>query len=108
MIDEEDDEDDVLLHITRTGAWDDAQESGVYAIPDGAPFIHLCRPWQLAGVVERFYPPPHGDLLVLTVEPDELRIVVEAAADGAGDFPHLYGALPVDNVSDVRPLGAVL
>jgi uncharacterized protein (DUF952 family) len=103
-----DEGEDVLLHLTRTGAWDDAQESGIYAIPDGAPFIHACRPHQLAGVVARFYPPPNTDVLVLTIDPDGLRVVVEPAEDGAGDFPHIYGPLPVDNVTDVRPLAALL
>jgi uncharacterized protein (DUF952 family) len=97
-----------LLHLTRTGPWNDAQGSGVYPIPDGAPFIHCCYPDQLPGVVERFYPSPHGDVLVLTLDPDELRIVVEEADDGAGAFPHLYGELPVDAVVDVRPLAVAL
>ncbi len=97
-----------LLHLTTTGAWNDAQGSGVYPIPDGAPFIHLCHPGQLEGVVERFYPGPHGDIVVLTVDPDGLRVVLEAVEDADGVFPHLYGDLPIDNVIDVRPLGAVL
>ncbi len=97
-----------LLHVTHTGPWNDAQGDGVYAIPAGAPFIHLCHPEQLAGVVHRFYPPPHGDLVVLTVDPEDLTITVEGAPDGTGDFPHLYGPLPVDAVTDVRPLGVVL
>lgn len=97
-----------LLHLTTTGAWNDAQGSGVYPIPGDGPFIHLCHPDQLAGVVERFHPGPHGDVLVLTVDPDGLRIMLEAAEDADGVFPHLYGELPVDNVTDVRPLGVVL
>lgn len=96
-----------LLHVTTTAAWNAAQGSGVYPIPEG-PFIHLCEEDQLAGVVERFYPGPHGDLIVLTVDPEDLKIVLEAADDGAGVFPHLYGDLPVDSVTDVRPLGVAL
>jgi uncharacterized protein (DUF952 family) len=95
------------MHVTRTAAWNDAQGSGLYPIPEG-DFIHLCEEDQLAGVVERFYPEPHGDLIVLTVDPEDLKIVLEAAADGTGVFPHLYGDLPVDNVTDVRPLAVAL
>lgn len=97
-----------LLHLTTTGAWNDAQGSGVYPIPGGGPFIHLCHPDQLEGVVERFFPGSGADILVLTVDPDGLRVVLEAAEDAEGVFPHLYGELPVDNVTDVRPLGDVL
>jgi uncharacterized protein (DUF952 family) len=97
-----------LLHLTTTGPWNDAQGSGVYPIPGGGPYIHLCHPDQLAGVVERFFPGPHGDIVVLTVDPDGLRVVLESADDVAGVFPHLYGELPIDNVTDVRPLGVAL
>ncbi|MCW3040149.1 MAG: glutathione S-transferase [Solirubrobacterales bacterium] len=97
-----------LLHLTHTGPWNEAQGSGVYAIPPGDPFIHCCSRAQLPGVVERFFPGSHGDVIVLTVDPDGLRVVVEAAADGFGDFPHIYEPLPIDNVTDVRPLAVVL
>lgn len=97
-----------LLHLTHTGPWNDAQGSGLYAIPPGDPFIHCCSPAQLPGVVERFFPGSHHDVIVLTVDPDGLKIVVEAASDGFGDFPHIYEPLPIDNVTDVRPLAVVL
>ena len=97
-----------LLHLTRTGPWNDAQGSGSYAILAGAPFVHCCWPDQLAGVVMRFYPPPNSDVLVLTLDPDEVRVVVEGASDGAGDFPHIYAPIPVDAVLDVRPLAVAL
>lgn len=106
---------DEVLHLTTDAAWRAAGETGEYAIPPdpvaptgAAPFIHLCRPDQLAGVVARFYPPPHDGLVVLTVDPEGLPIVVEAAPDGAGDFPHLYGPLPVRSVTAVRGLAGAL
>lgn len=106
---------DEVLHITTAAAWQDAGATGEYAIPadpvapaGARPFIHLCRPEQLAGVVGRFYPPPHDELVVLTVDPVGLPIVVEAAPDGAGDFPHLYGPLPVGSVTAVRRLAGAL
>lgn len=104
---------DEILHVTSVTAWDAASADGHYAIPplpDGgpAPFIHLCHPEQLAGVVERFYPPPHDRLVVLTVRPDGLPIVAEPADDADGLFPHLYGPLPVAAVTAVRSLTAAL
>lgn len=106
---------DEVLHITTDVAWRAAAAAGEYAIPPdpvapagAAPYIHLCRPEQLGGVVERFYPPPHHDLVVLTVDPQGLPILVEEAPDGAGAFPHLYGPLPVRSVVAVRGLAGVL
>jgi uncharacterized protein (DUF952 family)/ribosomal protein S18 acetylase RimI-like enzyme len=100
-----------LLHVTTRDAWDAAFAAGAYAVPPGpdgapAPFTHCCRADQLAGVVARFYPPPHTDLVVLHVDADalEVPVVVEAADDGAGDFPHVYGPIPVGAVTDVHPL----
>lgn len=97
-----------ILHLTRTGPWNDAQGSGVYPIPGPDLFIHCCHPRQLAGVVDRFYPEPNNDVLVLTVDPDGLRFVLEGATDVADDFPHLYSELPIDAVTDVRPLAVAL
>ncbi|PTL58853.1 DUF952 domain-containing protein [Paraconexibacter algicola] len=104
---------DDLLHVTSADAWDAAGSTGEYAIPpqpDGspAPFIHLCRPEQLAGVVARFYPPPHDHLVVLTVRPAGLPILDEPAPDADGLFPHLYGPLPVSAVVAVRALAGAL
>lgn len=93
-----------VLHVARRPDWEAAQASGSYPIPGGGPFIHCCFPAQLAGVLERFFAGADADLLALTIDPAGLPLVVEPAADGAGDFPHLHGPLPVASVVGVRPL----
>lgn len=92
-----------VLHVARRPDWEAAEGSGTYPVPGGGPFIHCCFPDQLAGVLERFFAGA-DDLLQLTIDPRGLPLVVEAAEDGAGDFPHLHGPLPVASVVDVRPL----
>jgi uncharacterized protein (DUF952 family) len=94
----------LVLHVARRPDWEAARATGTYPIPGGGPFIHCCFPEQLAGVLERFFAGADTELLQLTVDPEGLPIVVEAAGDGAGDFPHLHGPLPVASVVDVRPL----
>ncbi len=94
-----------FLHVARVEDWEAAQASGAYAVPAGPdPFTHACYPEQLPGVLERFYTGvPREELVLLEVEPDEaLPVEVEAAADGAGDFPHVYGPIPVAQVTATR------
>jgi len=96
-----------LLHVARAADWQAAQAGGTYPIPPGpggapAPFIHLCLPGQLPGVLQRFFAAGPDALVLLEVDPAGLDVRMEAAADGAGVFPHLYGPLPVSAVTAVR------
>ena len=97
-----------FLHVARRADWEAAQGSGSYAVPAGPdPFTHACYPEQLAGVLERFYAGvSRAELVLLEVEPDGLPLRVEAASDGAGDFPHVHGPIPVANVTATRPVPA--
>ncbi len=93
-----------FLHVARAEAWALARERGEYAIP-GGDFIHGCYAEQLAGVLERFYGGvPREELVLLEVEPAGLPVRVEAAGDGAGEFPHVYGPIPVVSVSATLPV----
>ncbi len=97
-----------LLHVALAFDWEAAQLTGTYPIPPGpggdpAPFIHLCRPGQLPGVLERFFAEEEEPLVLLELDPAGLDVRLEPAADGAGLFPHLYGPLPVASVTGARP-----
>ena len=96
------------LHVALASAWEAALRTGTYAVPPGpggtpAPFIHLCFPEQLAGVLDRYFAGEPAPLVLLELDPAGLDVRLEPAADGVGDFPHLYGDLPVDAVTAVRP-----
>ncbi len=93
-----------ILHVARKDAWEAAHARGEYAIPDGPdPFIHACSEEQLPGVLERFYRGvPRDELVLLEVDTTGLPLEVEAASDGFGDFPHVYGPIPTGNVVAVR------
>lgn len=95
-----------FLHVARLEDWSAAEASGAYEVPAGPdPFTHACYPEQLAGVLERFYATtPREELILLEVEPEGLPVRVEAAGDGFGDFPHVYGPIPVANVAGTRPV----
>ena len=95
-----------FLHVARSEDWERAQERGEYAVPAGRDaFTHACYPEQLAGVLDRFYAGvPRDGLVLLEVDPAGLPVEVEAAGDGAGDFPHVYGPIPVASVTATRPV----
>ncbi len=93
-----------FLHVARAEAWEKARQQGQYAIPDGS-FIHGCYAEQLGGVLARFYAGvPREELVLLEVEPAGLPVEVEPADDGAGDFPHVYGPIPVASVTATLPV----
>ncbi len=89
-----------LLHVARVEDWRAAQAEGAYAVPAGRDrFTHACFPEQLDGVLERFHAgTPREALVLLEVDPEGLPVRVEAARDGAGDFPHVFGPIPLANV----------
>ncbi len=93
-----------FLHVARAEAWEEARRTGEYPVPDGA-FTHCCYAEQLAGVLARFYTGvPREELVLLEVEPAGLPVEVEPADDGAGDFPHVYGPIPVASVVATLPV----
>jgi uncharacterized protein (DUF952 family) len=103
-----------LFHITDRAAWEAASRLGEYrrstrdATLDevGLGFIHCSLRHQVRGVAEAIYGDAH-DLVVLVIDSARLAVPVkyEAAMPGAEAFPHIYGALPVDAVTDVITVG---
>lgn len=66
-------------------------------------FVHLCRPAQLAGVLERYYR-DREDLLLLVLETGafDAELVFEDTTGSGERFPHLRGAIPHVAVRAVR------
>ena len=99
-----------LQHLARRSDWDAAvaspereyRVSTLGATLDDVGYIHLCRPGQVAGVAARFYVGV-DDLVLLDVDPSLVGAPVVDEAVGTDHFPHLYGPLPVDAITAVRP-----
>jgi uncharacterized protein (DUF952 family) len=97
-----------FFHIARRADWEQAQRAGAYRVSslgrtlDEEGFIHMSLPGQLAGVAERFY---RGipDLVLLHIDPARLTAPVTLEdLHGSGEaFPHLYGELTPDAVTQV-------
>jgi uncharacterized protein (DUF952 family) len=99
-----------LLHITERILWEAAKRNGNYRIStrgislEQQGFIHCSLPHQLRAVAEANYDDV-GDLVVLVIDAASLPAEVRHEDGGDGEvYPHIYGPLPVNSVSEVIPV----
>jgi uncharacterized protein (DUF952 family) len=101
----------LIYHIALAEDWEQAQAAGEYTVStrgrtlEQVGFIHASQAHQVAGVANAVYPGA-GDLVILVIDTDrvtaEIRVEQPAGMDEA--FPHIYGPLNTDAVTEVRPL----
>ena len=95
-----------ILHITTPDAWAEAQQQGQYT-PDSLAtegFSHCSTPAQVVYVAnERFR--GRADLIILVIPSELVRppIVYEDCYETGQEFPHIYGPLNLDAVSQILP-----
>ena len=101
-----------IYHLALRADWDDAVAAGcsrvstVGATIDEVGFIHASREDQLQATAQRFYAGLDQALVVLVLDRDRLEAGGVPVVDdpvGEDTFPHLYAALPVGLVDEVRP-----
>src|ERR1700759_2450042 len=94
-----------ILHITTRSAWEQALGKGSYEPSSltSEGFIHLSDPLQVAGVAKARYA-GIDDLVLLHVATERLTAPLKYESADGDRFPHLYGALNLDAVTDVTPL----
>ena len=97
----------LILHITTTREWAASQAAGEYRAPslETEGFVHCSTPAQVVHVGDWFYRDV-ADLVLLCVDPARLtsEVMWEASADAfAGEFPHVYGPIPLDAVLAAVP-----
>ena len=95
-------------HVVPRADWEAADPDVPWA-PDSLRtegFVHLSRPDQLDATIARHFP-PEADLVVLTVDLDQLTcpVVVEDTTGRGEAFPHAYGALDPDAIVEVSDVG---
>ncbi|WP_414657633.1 DUF952 domain-containing protein [Deinococcus sp. VB343] len=95
-----------VTHITTRDAWNAAQRAGEYRHPslDKQGFIHFFEPTpeQLLSVANALFLGQPG-LVLLVVDPSRLAAPLryEEYEPGSLHFPHLYGPLNLDAVTEV-------
>ena len=94
-----------ILHISSRADWHSAQAEGSYKADSlsAQGFIHCSRPDQVLGVANspnRF--DGQDGLVLLCIDPDLVRAEIRHEnLDGGDDlFPHIYGPLNLDAVTD--------
>jgi uncharacterized protein (DUF952 family) len=101
----------LIYHLTSRRAWEAAQASGVYTLSTRnltlgeVGFIHASYASQVARVASAFYADV-PDLIVLVIDPEKLSAPLRAESVGEQTFPHIYGALNLEAVVEVRAFRA--
>jgi uncharacterized protein (DUF952 family) len=106
----------LIYHIIPSSDWKSAQEKGEYraASLETEGFIHCSTAEQAAPVANAFYAAQKG-LLLLVIDFEKLTSPLRwdppahpapesAPASLQGNFPHIYGALNLDAVIEVRAI----
>ena len=96
---------DNLFQIMEPEVWAEVEAAGVSTVSsrglglDEVGFIHACFAHQVDAVIDRYYA-DSAELVVAEIDPEQVtaEIRVEAAGDGSGDYPHIYGPLNLDAV----------
>ena len=93
-----------ILHISSRADWQDVQPAGSYEADSLSTqgFIHCSRPDQVLGVAnDRFR--GRDDLVLLCIDPDLVAAEIRHENLDGGDnlFPHIYGPLNLDAVTDI-------
>ena len=94
----------MIFHLLVRHDWHSATADAPVAMPGDEGYVHCCDESQIAAVRQR-YLAPDAELVALAFEPTRLPAGThdEPVAGGEPErFPHVYGALPRDQVAFVR------
>jgi uncharacterized protein (DUF952 family) len=93
----------MIIHICQCHEWQTAVEIGEYRpnslVAEG--FIHCSQPKQILHIANRFYPGV-PDLMLLWIDPQQVKAEIRWEAVLGDDFPHIYGPLNLDAVISVK------
>ncbi|MGO3362803.1 MAG: DUF952 domain-containing protein [Corynebacterium sp.] len=104
-----------LYHLALRNDWTGAAEAGEYRVStrglslEDVGFIHASHAGQVSATAERFYPDVRDELCVLVLDDAAIRaagVGIEEEDAGTGElFPHIYGAIRPEWVTEVVDLG---
>jgi uncharacterized protein (DUF952 family) len=94
-----------IYHIVCVSDWEQQKSLSEYtaASLDAEGFIHCSKEEQISGTLKRFFK-NRKDLRILKIDTSLLNVPViyEAADDGSGFFPHVFGTITMRAIADVE------
>ena len=97
----------IIYHITQASEWQKAQTAGQYTAPSLATegFIHASTREQYVDTANRYYAGQQG-LVLLSIDTDKVRPEIRFEPGVVKGqtllFPHIYGPLNLDAVTEVK------
>jgi uncharacterized protein (DUF952 family) len=92
----------LILHIVDLHQWQAAQNAGVYRgdTLGTEGFIHCSTPAQVIWVANAFYR-GQSSLVLLCIDSEKVQAEIKYEGVDERKFPHVYGALNLDAVTEV-------
>jgi len=91
----------MILHICKKSAWNQAQEAGEYRgdTLESEGFIHCSTSEQVTEVADSLFKGVQ-DLLLLVIDESKVVSVIKFEDSGNGNmYPHIYGPLNLDAIT---------
>ena len=93
-----------IFHLTTRTDWEQARNNGEHVAPSlhEEGFIHCCTEEQMPEILRRYYQ-GSSDVIALRIDTSRLEsmLVYEWSPALAQTFPHVYGPINVDSVTEV-------
>ncbi len=94
-----------IYHIANTSDWNSQSELPEYESSslDNEGYIHCSRYEQLPATLKRFFSKNINKVCILKIDTTLINVplIYEAADDGSGFFPHLFGAIATRAVVEI-------
>jgi uncharacterized protein (DUF952 family) len=91
-----------IFHITQSHQWESAKQVGTYSTESlrTEGFIHCSTLQQVIKTANRFFS-NQKDLVLLSINADNVKSKIKYEAADGDEFPHIYGELNIDAVYQV-------
>ena len=103
----------LIYKVCTRDLWEETEKTGIFPgmpIDHKDGYIHLSTEEQSPATIRKYFHGQRG-LVLLTVDtdklpPGELRWEQSSSGQRRGEFPHLYGQLPLSAVVEATPFDA--
>jgi uncharacterized protein (DUF952 family) len=92
----------MIFHITKREQWEQAKQARIYRSDTlhTEGFIHCSTLQQLIRTANKFFQNQKG-LVLLCIQPEQVKAEIKYEAADSDLFPHIYGSLNIDAVNQV-------